>query len=256
VSTPQGKAAEPPGPFPVAVSDDLLLVFSKPKAGREAEFEKWYARHLEEFVRIPGVSAAQRFVWVKQVNISDGLLEDVAMYRIAASNAAGLDATVQARMQDGRMENGAEFYEPSMFHGLYRPLALATPARSIPGANPKPLGAGPVKGDFLMVFSDPKTPDQEEAYNAWYDHQHMPDVLRVPGFVAAQRFVRVGGDWKLPRYLVIFQFETGDPQVTNQEIGRRIREKITVMSPAFGSALGAMATPAGPAAFASAGAPK
>jgi hypothetical protein len=236
----------------VALSDDLLLVFSKPKAGREAEFNNWYGRHLQQFVRIPGVSAAQRFVLVKQGKISDGLLDDLAMYRIAASRASDLDETVQARFKDGRLAKGDEFYEPSMFHVLYRPLAPVTPARSIPGANPKPLGPSPAKDGFLVVLSDPKTPDQEEAYNTWYDHQHMPDVLRVPGFVAAQRFVRVGGNWNLPRYLVIFQFKSGDVQLTNQEVGRRLREKLTVMSPAFGPAMGVIATPAGPAAFASA----
>ena len=40
----------------------------------------------------------------------------------------------------------------------------------------------------FVVLSNPTTPGQEAEYNEWYDKIHIPDVLNVPGFVAAQRF--------------------------------------------------------------------
>jgi hypothetical protein len=39
----------------------VVLVLGRPKAGQEAEFESWYANHLEEVARVPGVHAARRF---------------------------------------------------------------------------------------------------------------------------------------------------------------------------------------------------
>lgn len=40
----------------------LQLVFSKPVAGREAEFDEWYNNvHLPEILAVPGVVSAQRF---------------------------------------------------------------------------------------------------------------------------------------------------------------------------------------------------
>jgi hypothetical protein len=110
--------------------------------------------------------------------------------------------------------------------------------------------------DYLFVLSDPATPQQEDDYNSWYDLQHVPDVLRVPGFYSAQRYVRVAGSPKTPRYMVVFKFRTRDNEATSAEIGRRIREKITRMSPAFGSSpdsmsLGGSYVPTGPRVSAS-----
>ena len=235
------------GVIPLSLSDDLLLVFSRPKSGRETDFVQWYDQHLRQFVKIPGIRAAQRFTLVKQGKISEGLLDDLAMYDVSSEKVANLDAEVRSSLKSGAIIPGDDVYEPSMFHLLYRPLGPAVQAHSIHGSNPEPIGAGPLSEAYLVVLSDPTTPDQEDAYNNWYDHQHMPDVLRVPGFESAQRFVRVGGSWKEPRYLVMFKFKSRDINATNGEVGRRIREKITVMSPTFGAegAQGVIAVPAG-----------
>ncbi len=236
------------GVAPIPLSDDLMLVFSRPKPGRETDFARWYDRFIRQFVDIPGVKAAQRFTLRKKDKMSDVLLDDVTMYDIASENVADMNAEVQSRLKSGALPPGNDVGDPSTFHILYRPLGPAVQAQSVAGSNPEPIGAGPLSEDDLIVLSDPSTPDQEDAYNGWYDHQHMQDVLRVPGFESAQRFVRVGGAWKEPRYLVIFKFKSRDIQATDSEVGRRIREKITVMSPAFGAdgAQGAIAMPAGP----------
>jgi hypothetical protein len=39
----------------------------------------------------------------------------------------------------------------------------------------------------FVVFTNP-TEGQEDEYNDWYDNTHLSDVLKVEGFVAAQRF--------------------------------------------------------------------
>jgi hypothetical protein len=65
---------------------------------------------------------------------------------------------------------------------------------------------------ILVVVSNP-TPGNEAEYNRWYSEQHLPDVLRVPGFVAAQRF-KLGMDSanSLPGpYLAIYEMESDDP---------------------------------------------
>ena len=41
----------------------------------------------------------------------------------------------------------------------------------------------------FVVLTNP-TSGKEAEYNKWYNDQHIPDVLNVPGFVAAQRFCR------------------------------------------------------------------
>lgn len=65
---------------------------------------------------------------------------------------------------------------------------------------------------ILVVVSNP-IPGHDEEYNRWYSEQHLDDVLRVPGMIAAQRFkLALDGAKSLPGpYLAIYEMETDDP---------------------------------------------
>lgn len=65
----------------------------------------------------------------------------------------------------------------------------------------------------LIVFTNP-VEDREDEYNDWYTNIHLPDVLRVPGVIGAQRFrrgetQRDAGPYPW-RYLAIYECETDD----------------------------------------------
>jgi hypothetical protein len=64
---------------------------------------------------------------------------------------------------------------------------------------------------ILVVVSN-STPGQDDEYNRWYTEQHLDDVLRVPGVVAAQRFKVAfdGAKSLLGPYLAIYEIETDD----------------------------------------------
>lgn len=66
----------------------------------------------------------------------------------------------------------------------------------------------------LVALSNPAS-GREDEYNAWYNGQHLHDVLAVPGFVAAQRF-KVVDDNAQPahRYLAIYDIESDDVGAT------------------------------------------
>lgn len=64
----------------------------------------------------------------------------------------------------------------------------------------------------LLVFTNPQ-PGQEDEFNSWYDRVHVPDVLGVAGFTAAQRFVAgtgMRGEEPQHRYLAIYEIEEED----------------------------------------------
>jgi hypothetical protein len=84
----------------------------------------------------------------------------------------------------------------------------------------------------FLVITNP-VPGQEDRYNDWYDRQHIPDVLRVPGFVAAQRF-RVVGETTLPgEYVAIYELETEDPAATLAELTARAGQPAMPLSDAL-----------------------
>jgi hypothetical protein len=56
---------------------------------------------------------------------------------------------------------------------------------------------------LLMAIMEPD-PLHDEEFNAWYDLEHIPQILSIPGVVKATRWVCVAG-W--PRYLAAYDLE-------------------------------------------------
>jgi hypothetical protein len=59
---------------------------------------------------------------------------------------------------------------------------------------------------LLVAFTNP--PDDEAGFNAWYDDEHVPNRLAVPGFLSAARFAAVEHDG--PRYVALYELELLD----------------------------------------------
>jgi len=56
-------------------------------------------------------------------------------------------------------------------------------------------------------------------FEQWYDRQHIPDVLAVPGIISAERFT-LSGDGQ-HRYMTIYEIETDDLDAVKAEIAGR-----------------------------------
>ena len=57
---------------------------------------------------------------------------------------------------------------------------------------------------FLLVLMQPP-PAFEDEFNAWYDSEHLPERLAVPGFETALRYVCLSG---APRYLAMYDMKS------------------------------------------------
>ncbi len=87
---------------------------------------------------------------------------------------------------------------------------------------------------LLIVVTNP-VPGREEEFNHWYSGRHLDDVLRIPGFVAAQRFkLTMDGAQSLPGpYLAIYEMETNDPEATFAELAKAAESGQMLLSPAL-----------------------
>ena len=86
----------------------------------------------------------------------------------------------------------------------------------------------------LLLVSADAASGQDEQFQRWYDEVHLPDVLAVPGFVRAQRFVAVPsvhGESPAHRYLAVYELETDDLPVALQALRSAARQM--ELSPAF-----------------------
>ena len=91
---------------------------------------------------------------------------------------------------------------------------------------------------YLYVLNQPE-PGREAEYNDWYSNRHAPDVVSIPGFVSAQRYVaseqQMRPDAKPPvKYMIEFKIITDDLTAVMGEVNRRIRDGVTVIDPVIG----------------------
>ncbi len=79
---------------------------------------------------------------------------------------------------------------------------MATPETSYPT---QPIGQA------ILVVMMEVDPAHEDDFNRWYNDEHLPERLEIPGYVSARRFKLEEGEGVL-RYLCIWELqEDGSP---------------------------------------------
>jgi len=63
------------------------------------------------------------------------------------------------------------------------------------------------KGNGIFLVYADVDPKHEEEFNAWYDTEHLRDLLKLPGFLDAARYVAVKGG---PKYLAAYELASVD----------------------------------------------
>ncbi len=85
------------------------------------------------------------------------------------------------------------------------------------------MGASDVGTYLVMVLSNP-TEGNDDAFNEWYEHTHLDEVLATTGFRSAQRF-RLEAEAGFPsthRYLALYETEgTSAEEVIDRLNARR-----------------------------------
>lgn len=65
---------------------------------------------------------------------------------------------------------------------------------------------------IFLVYTDLADQKHDQEFNAWYDTRHVPQLLTIPGFLDAARYVSVKGG---PKYLAVYELDS--PQVVHSD---------------------------------------
>jgi hypothetical protein len=117
--------------------------------------------------------------------------------------------------------------------GCGRMMAICFSAVLVMGMGPRaapavkqrtpPADFVPAGSTLFLVFSN-NVSGKEAEFNAWYD-RHMKDIVRLPGFIRAQRFVAESGNGQSAppnRYLVLYEMR-GETSALMAELGRAVQ---------------------------------
>jgi hypothetical protein len=169
---------------------------------REEEFNDWYDReHLAQVVALPGFVSARRY------KVDDAPLKYLAWYDTvdqtieAAADFQGLIAKPTPWSQRMRRFYGDK-REPMNFR-LMRDVGRV-PAEDTP---------------WLYIVHTDIPDDIVDEYNEWYDKEHLPRLVTVPGVIRARRYTATAGN---PRYLTAY--ELTDPDAFESPEGLQARK--------------------------------
>ena len=60
---------------------------------------------------------------------------------------------------------------------------------------------------YLYVVRMDVDPEKEKQFNEWYNEEHIPALLKVPGVIGAYRYTSLDGT---PKYTAIYELEKPD----------------------------------------------
>lgn len=116
-------------------------------------------------------------------------------------------------------------------------LAMVLCAAALLPAEGRAAAASKPETYYLFVFTN-LVAGREDEYTKWYQNQPAPDVISVPGFVSAQRYVFSDvqlrpGTQGPARFLVAFKVVTRDLSAVHADVNRRLKEGATLVSAPF-----------------------
>lgn len=87
---------------------------------------------------------------------------------------------------------------------------------------------------LMAVWADASDPSREDEMNSWYTSTHVPDVLNIPGFVAATRY-KVSGTQFGPvdtpgSYVAFYEVEVDDLATVPAALGQAFADGKLPMS--------------------------
>jgi hypothetical protein len=172
-----------------------LIVALDFNACDEAEFNDWYdTEHLPERARIKGFGVCER--WISIANPKIG----VATYDL---ESADLLSGPEYKAVSG--DNLSPWSK--RLGQQYKRLLRSEGDQINPGHLAAPAGAG-----GLLVNAMNVVPEHEADFNAWYDQEHLPALLAVPGTITARRFKSRAGSHK---YLAVYHLTSPDVVTTD-----------------------------------------
>lgn len=180
------------------------LLFSQmaPPAGWEDDFDDWYEHeHIPARMEIPGFSHAVRY---RLVDGSPPAAWHLACYFV--DDMAALDTPDYQALKSDPPQRTARML--ANVSGFTRYLADQISDTAQPGTDPAFTGLDHVL--YVVAFS---VPDEDvDEFEGWYEEEHVPLLMKVPGWLRVRRY-RVRGGFDGPPWTHLALHEIADTTV-------------------------------------------
>lgn len=163
----------------------LITVWLHVPPEYEDELNDWYDQeHLQQVVSLPGFVRARRY------SVDDAPLKYLAWYETVDEN----------------VEAAADFQRV-----VQQPTPKSQHMRTLYGENRERMNfklmrdvgeIGATDTPWLYIVHTDLPDHIVDEYNEWYDKEHLPRLVTVPGVIRARRYTATSGN---PRYLTAYE---------------------------------------------------
>jgi hypothetical protein len=166
----------------------LLVIWTDIAPEYEVEFNEWYDKeHIPQLLGVPGFQTGRRYQAV------EGKPNYIAVYQLADENVLKSDAFRAVRENPTTWTKKITPQFRNTQRGVFRQIFSH--------------GNSPEKAAEFALTVRLNTPaDHEKDFNDWYNEDHIPALVRVPGVYCARRYMAVEGD---PKYLALYEMSDG-----------------------------------------------
>ncbi|NOT55870.1 MAG: hypothetical protein HOP18_14825 [Deltaproteobacteria bacterium] len=165
-------------------ANGLLAVWTDVAPEAEREFNEWYNKeHIAQLLGVPGFLSGRRYQAV------EGEPKYLALYELTDVSVLKSDAFRQVRESPTEWSKKIIPLFRNTTIGMYQQLFSH--------------GARPAQdAEFILNVRLNIPMDKEKDFNEWYNIDHVPALVGVPGVYCARRYMAVEGD---PKYLAVYE---------------------------------------------------
>lgn len=162
----------------------LLVVWTDIESAYEADFNDWYDKeHIPQLLTVPGFQAAWRY------QAAEGSPKYVAIYQLADEHSLNSDAFRAVREQPTAWTKKIMPHFRNTQRGVFRRIF----SHGSPASN---------EAEFVLTVRLNTPADHEKDFNDWYNEDHIPALVSVPGVYCARRYQAIEGN---PKYLAVYE---------------------------------------------------
>jgi hypothetical protein len=158
----------------------LLFIATDVDPAHEDTVNRWYdTRHIPQRQALPGFLSARRYV------AAEGSPKYAVAYDLESAAALKTDEYRSLSQPPTQTDEDREML--TRFSNTLRGVLTQVSEWVTAG------GFSQDQAGALRVVGLEPPPDVEEEYNAWYEEEHLPGLIKVPGVLRVRRFKGVEG---------------------------------------------------------------
>jgi hypothetical protein len=191
-------------PVLAASPDHLMMMFNAP-AGAKADYDRWYDR-----VHAPMIVGIKGFVDARRADADDA----GRVLSFAPPRPFMIRYTLRTRDLRASFAAvpGPDPAHPAPVAAGGFALVFDAVGGAMRGAGPAVFAPGAATQTYELYVLENAKAGQDKALTRWYRRHHLPEILGLPGFIGARRFIRspVQRDRSgpSPHYLTVYRIET------------------------------------------------